>query len=451
MKKIAAPNRPEVRDRVTYQVKIKDADLLGEAINEISSSRTTKNIDAYGRGFRVPDASENVATIYSSTVILADQAAAPKGEYIYTMEDVIFRTEIQVEGKDNKFIEKDSDVKLNGGWVLQNGEYVLVIFCKKKDAVKITDYQKMQGRVFYNAVFTRYVTGAIGADILRARNFSHRETANDNPDIRGAFVPAQQKVIDKHRGIKSTEAPAGGRDFNNLAPGGEPAGNAKAPESKAPDFVKKNYYLYDRKSADILFGYKDPTSKAPFNKATDPVIDFHFNFPNFVKENNQDFSENPNAGDVEVAFTNVPSNMPHEIFGNIYDYLKNGLDAKELSAGTDVVYGNTNYNPGPDQGQQTLLQKNAQKISDLLNRIDALQIENKEYRVDFDENRPSEYKAKGVKKNIVFFLNELKAYVRNLEKNLPLSLAELDELIKVKGEYAVNPKKVNLLKILKTK
>src|SRR5678810_1177148 len=100
--------QPEVRS-LKFQVKIKNADLLGDALNDILSTRTSGRIDAYGRGFKMPSPTEYLATIYSSTVILADQASAPKGDYIYTMDDVIFSTEVKSVGNEGKFTEKDTN------------------------------------------------------------------------------------------------------------------------------------------------------------------------------------------------------------------------------------------------------------------------------------------------------------------------------------------------------
>lgn len=452
-----AQKAKEVRN-IKFHVKIEDADILGEAINEIVSKRTSGKIDVSGRGFKVPDMSEFSSTIYSSTIILADQGDAPKGEYIFTMENVTFRTEIQVGGKEKGYSASEIDLQLHGGWVLKDGEYVLVIFTQDK-ATEMSDLQKLQGRLFYNAVFTRYITHAIGEDVLELRNFSVRIPDNDYPDVKNTYNDSK-KVTDYLRGGK-TGAGGGGTNWD------EEAGvkqKKKTTKDDVPDFVKNNFYLYDPKQADIMFGYRDPASKTPFNKASDPGILFHFNFPNFATAEREVHTEgemagtsynkqgsNSNPGDVEVMFSNIPKNMPAEIFKEMYDYLKNGLGGKELNAGTNLTYGNTVFTQDPSQGEQSLFERNKQKIKQLTAEIEQLYRDNEDYKVDFDENLPSPYQARGVAKNILKYLNELEAYVNRLKQNLPLSLKELDRLIEEKGEAAVNPKNVNLLKILKTK
>ena len=456
MQKVAEIDKKSQVRNLKFHVKIKDADLLGGAIDEIVAQRTSGRIDPFGRGFKTPDPNDFIATVYSSTMILADQpsfARDEKSEFIYTMDDVVFRTEIMVENKDNKFNEREVDITLNGGWVKQNGEYVLVIFTKKQTS-KFTDYQKMQGRSFYNAVFTRYVTHAIGEDVLELRNFDVRMTNNDYPDIKDDFDINNQRVIDHLRGGKVSDEP----DFNRVKKPKTDSGD------KIPSFVKRNYFLYNKKDADITFGYRDPNAAPrPFNKATDAGIDFKFNFPNFVSDetvaaqdaagNNLVYNaptENPRPGDVEISFQNIPKNMPGDIFENIYDYLKDGLESKELQAGTNLTYGNTIFHMNPEKGEESLHTRNLKRIKALLAEIDQLYRDNREYKVDFDENIPEHRKATGVNKNILKYLNELEVYVKELKRNLPMSLFDLDELISKRGEYAVNPKNVNLLKILKT-
>jgi hypothetical protein len=448
---VEAAGKDQVRN-LKFHIKIKDADLLGEAINEIVSQRTSGKIDPSGRGFRSPDPNNFVATIYSSTMILADQPSIPrdeKSEFIYTMDDVVFRTEIQLEGKDNKFNEREMDVTLSGGWIQYNGEYVLVIYTKK-DMSKSTDFQKMQGRALYNAVFTRYVTHVVSEDVLELRGFDIRKTTNDYPDIKDDFNPRAQSVIDSLRGT----APTGGRRSLNA-----PAPSAPG---EAPDYVKKNYYLYTKKNADIDFGYKDPSApNRPFDPKTDPNIDFQFNFPNFVGEElagdpqkgtqHNAPSSAPNPGDVSISFNNIQKNMPGEIFTEIYEYFKDGLEAKELNAGTNLTHGNAIYKANPEHGEESLRKRNLERISQLLKEIRELYKENKEYMVDFDDHIPEHRKAVGVNKNNLQYLNELEAYIKELKRHLPMSLAELDELIANKGEYAVNPKNISLLKILKTR
>lgn len=447
-----AQQTKEVRN-LRFHVKIKDPEILGQAINEILSKRTRGRIDEFGRGFKAPDADEFNSNIYSSSIILADQKGAPKGEYIYTMEDVTFTTSIQVTNEKKEYVSKEVDLQLNGGWVLKDGEYVLVVFTKTSGPEGVTDAQKLQGKFFYNAVFTRYVTHAIGEDILELRNFDVRITDDDYPDVKAA--------LDADR--KATEAERGG---------GAPAAvdydaqhgvkKTKKPTEESVDFVKKNYFLYKPSQAAILFGYRDPasTSKAPFNKATDPGINFIFKFPDFASGENvvdtdrglsyPGIGAEAKPGDVTVAFSNIPKNMPYEIFHGIYDYVKNGLDGKELSAGTNLTYGNTIFHKDPASAEESLFDRNSKRIKSLLREIEDLYQNNKDYKVDFDDNLPSPYQAKGVKKNILKYLNELEAYVEKLKRNLPLPLAELDKLIEEKGEAAVNPKNINLLKILKT-
>jgi hypothetical protein len=449
MIKVAQPAK-EVRN-LRFHVKIKDAEILGQAINEVLAKRTRGKIDENGRGFKVPDLDEFKANIYSSSIILADQNAAPKGEYIYTMEDVTFSSSIQIKNKKQEFTSEEVDLQLYGGWVIKDGEYVLVVFTKD-GITPVTDAQKLQGKFFYNAVFTRYVTHAIGEDVLELRNFDVRVTDNDYPDVQSS-LDEDKKIIDHLR----SGGKGGATDYDSQYG----AGNKKQTKENVMDFVKNNYPLYKPSSAAILFGYKDPTQsrQTPFNKATDPGINFIFKFPDFATgENVVDTERGLNyaavgneakPGDVTVAFSNIPKNMPYEIFNNIYDYLKNGLDGKELSAGTNLTYGNTIFHE--DATKETLFERNSKRIKELLREIEDLYQNNREYKVDFDDNLPSPYQAKGVKKNILKYLNELEAYVARLKRNLPFSLAELDRLIEEKGEAAVNPKNINLLKILKTK
>lgn len=447
MQKVA---QSEVRN-LKFHVKIKDRDLLGGAINDIVAKRTSGKIDPQGRGFRPPDAQDNFVTIYSSTIILADQSAAPGGNYIYTMDEVVFSTDIKVEEKDKKFTEQESDVTLTGGWVMQNGEYVLVIFTKKNGG-KMSDLQKMQGRTFYNAVLTRYVTDTLGKNVFELRNFDVRMTENDYPDPKYAFDVERQRAIDFLRGgAKPTK-----KNYD------QPTENTGTGTwSGKPDFVKKNYYLYDKADANITFGYKDPAAPPkPFNKATDAGINFRFKFPDFVTDETivdqsaavtyNKPSDNSNPETVEVEFMNVPRNMPGEIFSNVFDYMKDGLDAKEMRAGTNLTYGNTIFHKDPKHGEDTLFEKNSKKIKELLSEIKSLMQDNKEYMVDFDTQVPLHRKSKGINKNLLKYLGELEAYVKTLRSNLPMSLAELDRIIAEKGEYAVNPKNVNLIKILKT-
>ena len=454
MQKIAeADSKQQVRN-IKFHVKIKDDDLLGLAINDIVGQRTSGRIEPSGRGYKPPTSKDYNCNIYTSTQIYADQNSFPrdeKSEFIFTMDDVVFSTEIVVKGDVSNYEETEMDITLSGGWIKFRGEYVLVTFTKKGAPAQFTDYQKMQGRTFYNAIFTRYVTHAIGEDILELRSFDVRSTKNDYPDIKNSFDRASQAAIDILRG-KTPPAPAGGA--NPFAGGG---GKPKVNE-KAPDFVNKNYFLYDRKNADVHFAYKDPTAPAkPFNQATDPGINFHFNFPDFVTDevanvNGVSYNvpaDRTNPGDVEISFNNVPRNMPSEIFSSIYDYLKDGLGAQELQAGTNLTYGNTIFKMDPSHGQESLSSINSKKIQELLKEINELFNENREYKVDFDSNVPVLNKAKGVRKNMIQYLNELEFYVKELKKNLPMSLAELDQIIETKGEYAINPKNINLLKIIK--
>lgn len=453
---------PEVRS-MRFQVKIKNADMLGDALNDILSTRTSGKIDPYGRGFKIPSPTEYLATIYSSTVILTDQPSAPKGDYIYTMDDVIFSTEVKTTSEAGKFSEKDASLQLNGGWVMHNGEYVLVIFTKKKDnASRGTDLQKMQGRTLFNATLTRITTQIIGRDVLGERGFTNKVVSGDYPDVNETFSAANQKLIDELRGKSPGQAPAG----TNLDE--QFGGGSKQPTSKpgeVPKFVKDNYFLYDKKQTDVVYAYQAPGEKPrPYNPQTDPAIGFSINYPNFVTEENErvDSGKSPykkiapdsNPGYVDVVFSNIPKNMPKkilgDIFSNIYDYMKRGLDAKELQAKPNQIYsGSAVFKDDPSMPDETLFEQNLNKVKALMDEINVLYNDNKEYKVDFDKNMPMPKETKGVNKNILKYLYELEVYVRHLKKNLPLPLAEIDRIIKEKGESFVNPKNVNLLKILK--
>jgi hypothetical protein len=366
------------------------------------------------------------------------------------MEDVTFTSSIQIKNKKKEFTQEEVDLQLYGGWVLKDGEYVLVVFTKG-GFNPTTDAQKLQAKFFYNAVFTRYVTHAIGEDVLELRNFDVRVLDNDYPDVEGSLA-ADKKVTEHLRGGGSS----GPVDYDAQ----HGVKKKKNEDPNTVDFVKNNYFLFRPDQAAVLFGYKDPTRPpAPFNKATDPGINFIFKYPDFSSgENIVDTERGLNytglngeakPGDVTVAFSNIPRNMPYEIFHGIYDYIKNGLDGKELSAGTNLTYGNTIFHE--DGSKESLYDRNSKKIKELLREIEGLYQDNLEYKVDFDDNLPSPYQAKGVKKNILKYLNELEAYVARLKRNLPMSLANLDRLIEEKGEAAVNPKNINLLKILKSK
>jgi len=449
---------PEVRS-LRFQVKIKNADLLGDALSDILATRTSGKIDPYGRGFKAPNPSEYVANIYSSTIILSDQPSPPKGEYIYTMDDVVFSTEI----KSDKGNEKSVDITLNGGWVLQNGEYVLVIFTRKKEIhSKATDVQKMQARTLHNAAVTRLVTQVLGRDVLVERNFSNKMLAGDYPDVNESFTVTKQKLIDELRGKKSG-APAG-QDFDAQFNGGKTQQPAGADQS--PKFVKDNYFLYDKQSSSAIFAYTAPGEKnpRPFDPKTDPYIAFNMTYPSFVTDENEQVQQgrephkkvapDSNPGYVDVIFTNIPKNMPKkilgDIFSNIYGYMKNGLEAKELQAKPNQIYsGSAVFKDDPKQTDETLYEQNAKKVKNLLAEIKRLYDDNKEYRVDFDKNMPMPQEVRGVNKNILKYLYELEVYVKNLKRNLPLSLAELDRIIREEGDSFVNPRNINLLKILK--
>ncbi len=438
-------SQKEVRN-VKFHVKITDADMLGQAIKDIVSRRTSGSIDVNGRGFKIPDMDSSKATIYSSSVIMADQKDAPSGNYIYTMENVTFSTEMK-SNSEGKLKPQEVDLKLNGGWVLKDGEYALVVFTNDNAAA---DMQKLQGRLLYNAVFTRYVTQAIGEDVLELRGFSARTTDGDYPDLKKLFN-SNKPATDLFRGGKSK----GAGPFADDGPKEQ-----KKENSRTPKFVKDNYFLYDPKFADVSFGYKDPASKTPFNKETDPGISFSFHFSDFSTDGdpvrvdgiqNPIFlnSNDPNPGDVEIKFNNIPKNMPYEIFDNIYNYIKDGLGGKELSAGTNATHGNAIYTQSPESKGTTLFEVNKKRISEMKKEIADLYKENTEYLVDFDTNYPNENSAKGVKKNQIKYLNELESYVEKLKNNLPMSLEDLDRLIEEKGTGAVKPKQVNLLKLLK--
>ncbi len=454
--------QPEVRS-LKFQVKIKNADLLGDALNDILSTRTSGRIDAYGRGFKLPSPADYLATIYSSTVILADQAAAPKGEYIYTMDDVVFSTEVKSVGNEGKFTEKESNIALNGGWVLLNGEYALVIFTKKKEHnSRSVDMQKMQGRTLYNATLTRLTTQVIGKDVLGERNFTNKMLVGDYPEVSDTFNAQNQKLFDQLRG-KQTGAAPGGPSLDDQFGGGKGKKPA-SPAGEAPSFVKENYFLYDKKEADVIYAYQAPGEKPrPFDPKTDPAITFKLNYPNFlseetVTEQNKLPYKKPtldsNPGYVDVIFTNIPKNMPKrilgDIFSNIYGYMKSGLEAKELAAKPNQIYGgNAVFKEDPSHSDESLFDQNANKVKALLAEIKELYMDNKEYKVDFDNNMPMPKESRGVNKNILKYLYELEVYVKHLKRNLPLSLSELDRIIKEEGESFVNPKNVNLLKILK--
>lgn len=454
--------QPEVRS-LKFQVKIKNADLLGDALNDILSTRTSGRIDAYGRGFKLPSPTDYLATIYSSTVILADQASAPKGEYIYTMDDVVFSTEVKSVGNEGKFTEKESNIALNGGWVLQNGEYVLVIFTKKKEQhSRMVDMQKMQGRTLYNATLTRLTTQVIGKDVLGERNFNNKILVGDYPEVSDTFNAQNQKLFDQLRGKKVGDT-SDGTDYDAQFGSGK-AKKQPAVAGDAPSFVKENYFLYDKKEADVIFAYQAPGEKPkPFNPQTDPAITFRLNYPNFLSEETvteqgklpyKKPAQDSNPGYVDVVFTNIPKNMPKrilgDIFSNIYGYMKSGLEAKELAAKPNQIYsGNAVFKEDPSHPDESLFEQNANKVKALLAEIKDLYMDNKEYKVDFDNNMPMPKESKGVNKNILKYLYELEVYVKHLKRNLPLSLAELDRIIKEDGESFVNPKNVNLLKILK--
>ncbi len=454
--------QPEVRS-LRFQVKIKDADLLGDALNDILSTRTSGRIDPYGRGFKIPSPSEYLATIYSSTIILTDQASAPKGEYIFTMDDVIFSTEVKSVGNEGKFTEKDVSISLNGGWVLQNGEYVLVVFTKKKEHhTKPVDMQKMQGRTLYNAVLTRVATQVVGKDVLGERNFNNKILTGDYPDVNETFGSQNQRLIDQLRGKTSGDA-APTTDYDAQFSGNK-VKQEKSKAGEAPAFVKENYFLYDQKAADVTFAYQAPGEKPrPFNPQTDPAISFRLNYPNFVTDDNvveqgklpyKKTSPDSNPGYVDVIFSNIPKNMPKRILGdiftNIYNYMKTGLGGKELQAKPNQIYGgNSVFKEDPSHPDETLFEMNSNKVKALLAEIKELYSDNKEYKVDFDNNMPMPKESKGVNKNILKYLYELEVYVKQLKRNLPLPLAELNRIIKEEGESFVNPKNVNLLKILK--
>jgi len=452
----------EVRN-IRFHVKIKDADLLGESIKKVAAERTSGNINEDGRGFKVPDMSDNSATIYSSFNILADQKTAPKGEYIYTMEKVTFETEIKVGKEDYK--QEMVNLQLNGGWVLKDGEYVLVVFAPKNGDERIVDIQKMQGRLFYNAVFVNYVTNTLGKDILESRGFSERIPEGEYPNVNRTY-DLTKKVTDLLRGKTST--PSGGRGGLDAQQGM----GSKPATMKAPDFVKNNYFLYDPSGAEIVFGHRQtqaPTPAGtparqtpPFNRQTDPSIAFGFNFPNYATGERSRpgddgtpayniLGETSNPGDVEVSFANIPRTMPYEIYEGIYDYLKNGLEGVEKSATPTKTHGRAIFTENPPEGDQSLRDKNRQKIKTLHDEIEKMISDNSEYRVDFDENRPSEYQSQGKKKNPLKYINELEAFIARLKKNLPKSLKEINDLIDDKGYSFVNPRNINLLNILKTK